>query len=100
MARKRVYVGSLWISLAVTGSLFFVELYYSGGFPQGVPWIVFGALAVMAFVAASAFRIGLQEFAERKLRGTVNLVVATFALLAWITLFLDQLPCFIGGKGC
>jgi hypothetical protein len=28
------------------------------------------------------------------------LILGIISLLAWITLFNDQLPCFLGGSGC
>jgi hypothetical protein len=34
------------------------------------------------------------------LAGLVGILVGAFSLSAWLTLFLDQLPCFLGGQGC
>jgi hypothetical protein len=28
------------------------------------------------------------------------LILGVISLIAWITVFFDQLPCFLGGSGC
>lgn len=97
---KRTYSRALWVSVASTGLLFGIELIFSGGYPRGVPWGVFVFLAAMSFIAASSV---FEVFSRKPRNFFVKLgstVVCLFAVAAWITLFLDQLPCFLGGKGC
>jgi hypothetical protein len=89
-----------WVSLVSTGLLFVIELAFSGGFPLGVPWAVFVFLAAMSFIAASSLIQGLGRKPKNKFVGLGSVLVGMFAVLAWTTLFIDQLPCFLGGKGC
>jgi hypothetical protein len=90
----------LWVSLVSTGLLFVIELVFSGGFPLGVPWGVFVFLAAMSFIAASSLIQGLVRKPKNKFVRLGSVLVGLFAVLAWTTLFIDQLPCFLGGKGC
>jgi hypothetical protein len=89
-----------WVSLVSTGLLFVIELAFSGGFPLGVPWGVFVFLAAMSFIAASSLIQGLGRKPKNKFVRLGSVLVGMFAVLAWTTLFIDQLPCFLGGKGC
>jgi hypothetical protein len=91
---------ALWVSLVSTGLLFVIELVLSGGFPLGVPWAVFVFLAAMSFIAASSLIQGLGRKPKNKFVRLGSVLVGLFAVLAWTTLFIDQLPCFLGGKGC
>ena len=91
---------ALWVSLVSTGLLFVIELVFSGGFPLGVPWGVFEFLAAMSFIAASSLIQGLVRKPKNKFVRLGSVLVGLFAVLAWTTLFLDQIPCFLGGKGC
>jgi hypothetical protein len=91
---------AIWVSLVSTGLLFVIELAFSGGFPLGVPWAVFVFLAAMSFIAASSLIQGLGRKPKNKFVRLGSVLVGMFAVLAWTTLFIDQLPCFLGGKGC
>jgi hypothetical protein len=91
---------SVAVALASTASLYGAEAYYSGGFPQGVPWAVFGFLAVAAFVTALGISSGVARFSSHKLSGVGLFLVGLIALSGWITVFADQLPCFLGSTGC
>ena len=91
---------AIWVSLVSTGLLFVIELAFSGGFPLGVPWAVFVFLAAMSFIAASSLIQGLGRKPKNNFVRLGSVLVGLFAVLAWITLFIDQLPCFLGGKGC
>jgi hypothetical protein len=88
------------VAVASTASLFVTEAYYSGGVPLGVPWAVFGFLAVTSFVTVFALSSGVARFSAHKISGLWRLLVGLMALSAWITIFVDQLPCFLGGTGC
>jgi multisubunit Na+/H+ antiporter MnhB subunit len=91
---------ALWISLVSTGLLLVIELALSGGFPQGVPWGVFVFLAAMSFIAASSLIQGFGRELKNRFVRLGSVLVGLFAALAWTTMFIDQLPCFLGGKGC
>jgi len=91
---------ALWVSLVSTGLLFVIELVLSGGFPLGVPWGVFVFLATMSFIAASSLIQGLVHKPKNKFVRLGSVLVGLFAVFAWTTLFIDQLTCFLGGKGC
>ena len=91
---------ALLISLVSTGLLFVIELAFSGGFPQGVPWGVFVFLAAMSFVAASSLIQGLGRKSKNSFVRFGSVLVGLFAIAAWTTLFVDQLPCSLGGRGC
>jgi hypothetical protein len=88
------------VAVASTASLFVTEASYSGGFPLGVPWAVFGFLAVSSFATVIALSSGVARFSGHKISGLWRLFVGLMALSAWITIFVDQLPCFLGGTGC
>ena len=97
---RRTLSSALWVSLVSTGLLFVIELVFSGGFPLGVPWGVFVFLAAMSFIAASSLIQGLGHNPKNKFVRLGSALVGLFAFFAWTTLFVDQLPCFLGGKGC
>jgi|GEM_PF-928970 len=97
---KRTLSTALWVSLVSTGLLFGIELVFSGGYPLGIPWAVFLFLAAMSFVAASSLIEGLIRKPKNKFVRWGSILVGLFAIASWTTLFLDQLPCFLGGKGC
>ena len=91
---------ALWVSLVSTGLLFVIELAFSGGFPLGVPWAVFVFLAVISFIAASSIIEGLSRKTKNKFVRLGSILTGVFAIAAWTIMFIDQLPCFFGGKGC
>lgn len=88
------------MSLVSTGLLFVIELVFSGGFPLGVPWGVFVFLTAMSFIAASSVIEGFSREPKSRFVRFGSLLVGLFAFAAWATMFVDQLPCFFGGKGC
>lgn len=97
---KRTLLRALWVALVSTGLLFVIELVFSGGYPLGIPWAVFLFLAAMSFVAASSLMEGLSRKPKNRFVRWGSILVGLFAIAAWATLFVDQLPCFLGGKGC
>ncbi len=97
---KRTLLKALWVALVSTGLLFVIEMVFSGGYPLGVPWGVFVFLTAMSFVASSSFIEGLSRKPKNRFVRWGSILVGLFAVAAWATLFVDQLPCFFGGKGC
>jgi hypothetical protein len=98
--KKQYLILATLVSLISTTSLFGTEAFYSSGYPAGVPWAVFGFLAVTSFSAVAALAAGISKFTSNKLAGASVVLVGIVSLWAWITLFVDQLPCFFGGSGC
>ena len=97
---KSIFLAAGVVSLTSTVFLFGTEAYFSYGFPFGVPWAVFGFLAAASFSAVAATAFGVAMFASKKFAGIGLVIVGLVALSAWVTLFVDQLPCFLGGSGC
>ena len=91
---------ALWISLVSTGLLFAIELAFAGSFPLGVPWAVFVYLSVISFIAATSIIEGLSREPKNKIVRVGSILTGVFAVAAWTIMFIDQLPCFFGGKGC
>ena len=100
LVNKNLFLAAGVVAFASTAILFSTEAYFSYGFPFGVPWAVFGFLAVASFSAVAATTVGVAKFSSNKLAGTGLVIVGVVALSAWVTLFVDQLPCFLGGSGC
>jgi len=99
-AKRKAAVIAAAIALGSTAIIWLIEFNYSGGFPVGIPWGVFSFLAVASFVALTAFHSAVIRFKSNKWLAILLLVFSALALSAWLTLFLDQLPCFLGGRGC
>lgn len=97
---KQTLSRALWVSLVSTGLLLGIEFVFSGGYPLGVPWGVFVFLTAMSFIAASSVIEGFSRKPKRRFVKFGAILVGLFAFTAWVTLFVDELPCFFGGKGC
>jgi hypothetical protein len=88
------------VAVVTTAFLFGMEALSTDGFPRGIPWAVFGFLAATSFMAVIATSAGFMKFTSHKFSGLALVIVGLMALSAWVTLFVDQLPCFLGGMGC
>jgi hypothetical protein len=88
------------VAVVTTAFLFGMEALYTDGFPRGIPWAVFGFLAATSFLAVIATSAGFTKFTSHKFSGLSLIMLGLMALFAWATLFVDQLPCFLGGMGC
>jgi len=97
--RKAVLYG-LTTSLISTASLFTLEFLKSGGFPYGIPWAVFFFLGFTSFVAVSSISVSYPFFSVNRRISIRVLATGVLFLASWTYLFLDQLPCFLGGSGC
>lgn len=100
MTSKSWFRVAIWASSISTTVIFFVEFTFSNGFPVGIPWAVFGFLFATSFIGISSILEGVKRLKAKNLAGLVGILVGAFSLSAWLTLFLDQLPCFLGGQGC
>ena len=93
-----------WVAISVssisTSVIFVLEFAFSNGFPVGIPWAVFGFLFVTSLIGVSSISEGVKRLKVKNLPGLAGILVGAFSLFAWLTLFLDQLPCFLGGQGC
>ena len=99
MSKKLVFL-AVAVSLISTASLYGIENHYSNGFPFGAPWAVFASLATTCFSTVAAAGAGFTKLSSNKFAGLGLLILGIISLIAWITLFNDQLPCFLGGSGC
>jgi hypothetical protein len=88
------------VSSISTSVIFIAELTFSNGFPVGIPWAVFGFLFATSFIAISSILEGFKRIKSNIFAGLGGILVGAFSLSAWLYLFLDQLPCFLGGQGC
>ena len=100
MTSKFWFWVAIWVSSISTSLIFILELTFSSGFPVGVPWAVFGFLFATSFIAISSILEGVKRLKSNIFAGLGGILVGAFSLSAWLTLFLDQLPCFLGGQGC
>lgn len=91
---------AFWVSSISTSVIFISELTFSGGFPVGIPWAVYGLLSATSFIAISSILEGVKRLKSNIFAGLGGILVGVFSISAWLTLFLDQLPCFLGGQGC
>ena len=100
MTSKFWFWVAIWVSSISTTLIFISELTFSSGFPVGVPWAVFGFLFATSFIAISSILEGFKRIKSNIFAGLGGILVGAFLLSAWLTLFLDQLTCFLGGQGC
>jgi len=100
MTSKYSFWVAIWVSIISTSVIIISELTFSGGFPVGIPWAVFGFLFATSFIAISSILEGVKRLKSNIFPGLGGILVGAFSLSAWLTLFLDQLPCFLGGQGC
>lgn len=96
---------SMVIGFLATAPFYVLEYYYSGGYPEGVPSALFRAMWVettlFSFLAFSVYRTQLENATLRSIIPVVLKIVAmTIIGIAWITIVVDQMPCFLGGRGC
>lgn len=90
---------------AATSPFVLMEWAYSGGFPQGVPWAIFGVLALeAALFAFLAISVSRTLRTTRGARRIVPVLLKTVAMVviasSWTFIVADQMPCFLGGRGC
>jgi len=105
---KRIYLRILYsilIGLLATVPFVVLEWKYSNGFPQGVPFAVFNFLFVVATVFAFlVFSISRTPFTNPFrvwiLPLLLKIIVAVPLVLSWTYMVSDQMPCFLGGRGC
>jgi hypothetical protein len=97
---KKLLFFAVAVSLLTTASIYGIENYYSNGFPFGEPWAVLAFLAATSFSTVVAAGAGFAKLPSNKFAGLGVLILGIISLMAWITLFNDQLPCFLGGLGC
>jgi hypothetical protein len=101
---ERVFY-SMVIGFVTTAPFYFLEYYYSGGYPQGVPAALFRMMWVeTTLIAFLAFSLIRTPFANATKQWIVpfllKLAAMTVIAIAWVTIIIDQLPCFVGGRGC
>lgn len=101
---ERVFY-SMVIGFLATAPFYALEYYYSGGYPQGVPAALFRMMWVettlIAFLAFSVYRTSFAEPARQWIVPFLLKLAAMIVIaIAWVTIVIDQMPCFLGGRGC
>lgn len=101
---ERVFY-SMVIGFAATAPFYLLQYYYSGGYPLGVPSALFRMMWVettlFAFLAFSIYRTQFKNTLRTWIIPFVlKLAAMTVIAIAWVTIVIDQMPCFFGGRGC
>lgn len=101
---ERVFY-SMVIGFVATAPFYVLEYYYSGGYPQGVPAALFRMMWVeTTLISFLTFLIYRTPFANATSQWIVPFLLKLAAIvviaIAWITIVIDQMPCFLGARGC
>lgn len=104
-SRKLRIVFSIAAGLLVTAPFVIMEWIYSNGFPHGVPLAIFNVLfieaALLTFLVLSLFRTPYRNPVRAWLAPfALKLLLAIPLALSWTHIVTDQMPCFLGGRGC
>lgn len=101
---ERVFY-SMVIGFLATTPFYALEYYYSVGYPRGVPEALFRMMWVettlLSFLGFSIYRT---QFANPTKQWIIPLLLKLAAIIfigfAWTMIVIDQMPCFLGGRGC
>jgi len=101
---ERVFYSTV-IGFAATAPFYFLQYYYSGGFPLGVPDAVFRTMwtetTLLSFLGFSIYRTQFSNpIRQWIIPFVLKLAAVSVLVLAWFVLVIDQMPCFLGGRGC
>lgn len=101
---ERVFC-SMILGFIATAPFYILEYYYSGGYPQGVPSALFRMMWVettlFSFLAFSIYRTPFSTATRQWiLPFLLKLAAMILIAVAWVTIVVDQMPCFLGGHGC
>jgi hypothetical protein len=93
------------IGFLATAPFYVLEYYCSNGYPRGVPAALFRMMWVettlFAFLAFSIYRTQFKStMGKWIIPFLLKLAAMTVIAIAWITVVIDQMPCFLGGRGC
>ena len=93
------------ISLAIVFPFILMEIVNRRNLPGEFPYVLFGALWVAMLLFILILKPILKNFHSGVLHITVfNVITRTVFLAAlgyfWISLVVDQMPCFLGGTNC
>lgn len=100
----RILVSTL-VGLGVTLPFVLMEYVYSAGFQRGIPIAIFTILwlesTVFTYVAISVYRtMRMGSVINRIFPLLWKLVGLIVIILSWSFIVNDQMPCFLGGRGC
>jgi hypothetical protein len=104
--KAKDFIMPVLIGLVFVAPFFILEWFTTSGFARsGFP----GTLFVFMWVNSSVF-VGVLFSALKNVReGTVKstfvpfifkVLILVIALCAWVSIVLDQMPCFLGASGC
>ncbi len=93
------------IGFLATAPFYVLQYYYSGGYPLGVPEALFRMMWVeTTLLSFLGFSIRRTQFSNPTRQWIIPFLLKFAAVIvitiAWITLVIDQMPCFLGGRGC
>jgi hypothetical protein len=96
---------SAFIGLIATVPFVAMEHVYSGGFPQGAPFAIFNVLwidaSLITYLAISLFRTPRVGSVTNWILPFILKSAALIAVISsWTFIVNDQMPCFLGGRGC
>jgi hypothetical protein len=95
---------SLLVGLAATLPFVALEWKYSGGFPLGIPPAIFNVLfieaAAFACLAISLFRTPRASLVPVLVPILFKVAAMIVPASSWAFMVADQMPCFLGGRGC
>lgn len=94
---------SLILAAIVHISLIYLEFYYTN-FYQGFPFAIFAILFVESFIIFYICFALYEKFVMKQVKISIKtiaqIILLTILVFSYTHIFLDQLPCFLGGKGC
>lgn len=93
------------ISSAVVFPFFLIAIMNRKNMPEAFPYFLFGTLWTVMLIFVLIMRSIINSYNSGALHiSTVSLVARTAFLIIlgsfWISIVIDQMPCFLGGTNC
>jgi len=94
-----------FISLATVLPFILMEIINRKFFPESFPYFLFGMLWLLMLIIIFIFKSLVKNLHSSVLNFTKLNLMTRFASLillgyCWISLIIDQMPCFLGGTNC
>lgn len=101
---ERVFY-SMILGIIATMPFYLLQYYYSGGYPHGVPEAIFRSMWVettlFSFLSFSVYRTPFGTTTRKWIIPfLLKLTAMSILAIAWLAILIDQMPCFLGGRGC
>jgi hypothetical protein len=99
------YIITILVGLLIVAPFFALEWYTTSGYPRGVPWGVFVILFVAAILFITLLLSVFKDIRENAVRSkwawfALKVILLLPPALAFTQMVIDQMPCFLGGRGC